>query len=107
MKLDRSERRALREIEMALADSDSRLNELFFSFTLQGLGQKMPGAQRIRAWPVLRTARDGRGGDPAVVAEGWRIRLLAMFRVLVALAALTCAFCLMRSARSFSRTSMR
>ena len=40
MKLDRSERRALREIEMALADSDSRLNELFFSFTLQGLGSE-------------------------------------------------------------------
>ena len=43
MNLDRSERRALRDIEKDLADSDSRLNELFCSFTLQGRGQEMPG----------------------------------------------------------------
>ena len=107
MNLDRSERRALREIEQALADSDPRLTELFSSFTLQGRGQKMPGMEKIRAWPVQRTARAGRGADPHGAAEGWRIRLLTMLHVLVALAALTCAFCFMRSGRSFSRTSAR
>lgn len=107
MNLDRSERRTLREIEKALADSDSRLNELFSAFTLQGRDQKMPGSEKIRAWPVQWTARAGRGGDLHGAAEGWRIRLLAMLHVLVALAALTCAFCFMRSGRSFSRTSAR
>ena len=45
--------------------------------------------------------------DSYGAVEGWRIRLWAMLRVLVALGALTCTFCFMRSRRSFSRTSAR
>ena len=105
MNLDRSERRALLAIEKDLADSDPCLHELFSSFTSQSQSQKMPHVEKIRAWPVQRTARAGRGGDPHEAAKGWRIRLLTVLHVLVALAALTCAFCFMKPGRSFSRTS--
>ena len=45
----------------------------------------MPHVEKIRAWPVQRTARAGRGGDPHEAAKGWRIRLLTVLHVLVAL----------------------
>ena len=107
MRLDRSGRRALREFERDLADSDPCLNELFSSFTLQGRGQKMPGVEKIRARPVQRIARAGRCGDSHGAATGWGSRLLTMLRVLVALVAMTCSLCFTGSGRSLSRTSAR
>ena len=56
-------RRALREIERNLAESDSSLDALFFSFTQRARGEKMPALEKIRRKPlgVRILARLGRG----------------------------------------------
>jgi hypothetical protein len=54
------QRRALRDIARSLADSDPRLDELFFSFTQLACGGKMPRAEKIRIRPFRLVARPGR-----------------------------------------------
>lgn len=53
-------RRALRDIERDLADSDPPLDELFFSFAQQARGEKMPRTEKIRTKPLGLIARLGR-----------------------------------------------
>jgi hypothetical protein len=52
-------RRALRDIARDLADSDPRLDELFFSFTQLASGGKMPRAEKIRTRPLRLIPRMG------------------------------------------------
>ena len=57
--------RALRDIARDLADSDPRLDELFFSVTQLAGGGKMPRAEKIRTRPLRLVARPGRRERPA------------------------------------------
>jgi hypothetical protein len=59
MNLRLTRRRALREIERDLADSDPRLDELFLLFTGMARGAKMPGAEKIRTIRLRLLARPG------------------------------------------------
>jgi len=70
-------RRALREIERGLADSDPRLDELFFSFTQLASGGKTPRAEKIRSTPLQLIARMVQrerlaSDDPQGPAAWWR-----------------------------------
>ena len=58
-------RRALRDIARDLADSDPRLDELFFSFSQLASGGKMPRAEKIRTRPLRLITRPGRRERPA------------------------------------------
>jgi hypothetical protein len=60
MSLRLGRRRALRDIARDLADSDPRLDELFFSFTQLASGGKMPRVEKIRTRPLGLIARMGR-----------------------------------------------
>jgi hypothetical protein len=53
-------RRALQEIEQDLAAADPHLNELLLWFTAQAKGEKMPGTEEIRKWPLRLLTRPGR-----------------------------------------------
>lgn len=59
MDLRRTRRRALRETERHLAESDPFLDELFSLFTESARGTKMPGTAKIRAMRLLLLARLG------------------------------------------------
>ncbi len=61
----RFRRRALRDIERALADSDPRLCELFLYFNERTSGGKIPCTEKIRARPLGLLARIGRRMRPA------------------------------------------
>jgi hypothetical protein len=52
-------RRALRGLARDLADSDPRLDDLFFSFNQRACGEKMPRAEKIKIWPLGLLARIG------------------------------------------------
>ena len=59
-------RRALREIERDLADSDPRLDDLFLLFTGMARGAKIPGTEKIRTVRTMRLrllARPGPRSD--------------------------------------------
>ena len=60
MSLRLGRRRALRDIARDLADSDPRLDELFFSFAQLAGGGKMSRAEKIRTRPLRLIARMGR-----------------------------------------------
>ncbi len=64
MSLHLGRRRVLRDIARDLADSDPRLDELFFSFAQLARGGKMPRAEKIRIRPLRLIAQ-----------MGWRERL--------------------------------
>jgi hypothetical protein len=53
-------RRALRGIARDLADSEPRLDELFFSFNQHVAGEEMPRVEKIRATLPGLIARIGR-----------------------------------------------
>jgi hypothetical protein len=77
MSLRLGRRRALRDIARDLADSDPRLDELFFSFTQLASGGKMPRTEKIRTRPLRLIPRMGRRERPASddflgPAAGWR-----------------------------------
>jgi hypothetical protein len=65
MNLRLGRRRALRDIARELADSDPRLDELFFSFSKLASGGKMPRAEKIRTRSLRLIARLGRRERPA------------------------------------------
>jgi hypothetical protein len=52
-------RRALRSLARDLADSDPRLDDLFFSFNQRACGGKMPRTEKIKTWPNRLLARIG------------------------------------------------
>jgi len=56
-------RRALREIERDLADSDPRLDDLFLLFTGMTRGAKIPGTEKIRTMRLRLLARPGPRSD--------------------------------------------
>ena len=62
MNLRVGQRRALHSIEQDLAASDPRLGALFFAFTEQFSGEKMPRAEKIKSRPLRLLARSGRPG---------------------------------------------
>jgi hypothetical protein len=77
MRLRLGRRRALRDIARDLADSDPRLDELFFSFTQLASGGKTPRAEKIRSTPLRLIARMGQrerlaSDDPQCPAAWWR-----------------------------------
>jgi hypothetical protein len=57
--------RALADIARDLADSDPRLDDLFFSFNQRARGRKMPRTEKIRARPLGLIARIGHRVRPA------------------------------------------
>ena len=57
MKLHPGWRRAAREIEQDLVDSDPCLNALFLSLTRLATDEKMPDTERIKPWPLRLFAR--------------------------------------------------
>ena len=67
MSLRLGQRRALRGIARDLADSDPRLDELFFSFTQLAGGGKMPRAEKIRTRPLRVITRPGRSARRQVI----------------------------------------
>ena len=77
MSLRLGRRRALRDIARDLADSDPRLDELFFSFSQLASGGKTPRAEKIRSTPLRLIARMGQrerlaSDDPQGPAAWWR-----------------------------------
>ena len=46
------QRRILADLAEHLADSDPRLDELFFSFNLHASGRRIPSTERIRTGPL-------------------------------------------------------
>ena len=60
MSLHLGRRRALRAIARDLADSDPRLDELFFCFAQLARGGKMPRTEKIRTRPFRLIAQMGR-----------------------------------------------
>ncbi len=58
-------RRALGNIERDLADTDPRLDELFFSFNQRASCGKMPRTEKIRTGPLGLIARMGCRVRPA------------------------------------------
>jgi hypothetical protein len=58
-------KRALGDIERDLADTDPRLDDLFFSFNERASGGKMPRAEKIRTGPLGLIARLGGRVRPA------------------------------------------
>ena len=73
MDLRRTRKRALRETERRLAESDPCLDELFSLFTASARGVKIPGTEKIRAmrlrlpvWPGPRPGRHQAGEDGSV-----------------------------------------
>ena len=69
--------RALRDIARELADSDPRLDDLFFSFNLHVSGEEMPPAEKIKTGPRGWIAWIGQRMRPAsadyqdVIAWHW------------------------------------
>ena len=61
----RVRKRALCDIERDLADTDPRLDELFFSFNERARGGKMPRAEKIRTGPLGLITRLGGRVRPA------------------------------------------
>jgi hypothetical protein len=57
--------RALGRIERDLADSDQRLDDLFFSFNERARGGKMPRTEKIRTGPFGLITRIGGHVRPA------------------------------------------
>jgi hypothetical protein len=57
--------RALGRIERDLADSDPRLDDLFFSFNHRARGGKMPRTEKIRTGPLGFLTRIGGHVRPA------------------------------------------
>ena len=77
MSLRLGPRRTLRDIARDLADSDPRLDELFFSFTQLASGGKIPRVEKIRTRPLRLIARMGQrerleSDDFQGPAAGWR-----------------------------------
>jgi hypothetical protein len=63
MSLYLGRRRALRNIERHLADSDRNLDELFCSFSELVRDELMPRTEKIRAGPIRLLALLGRWSD--------------------------------------------
>ncbi len=72
MNLRLTRRRALREIERDLADSDPRLDELFLLFTRLARGARIPGAEKIRTMPLRLLSRLGPQADRRRAGEDGR-----------------------------------
>jgi hypothetical protein len=72
MNLRLTRRRALREIERDLADSDPRLDELFLLFTRLASGARIPGAEKIRTMPLRLLSRLGPQADRRRAGEDGR-----------------------------------
>ena len=65
-------RRALHGIEQDLARSDPRLDTLFFAFTKQVNGEKMPRTEKIKSAPLRLLARPRRRSARRRAGEDWR-----------------------------------
>src|ERR1700760_4711782 len=77
--LSRPRRRALREIERNLAESDPRLDELFLSFAERAGRAEMPRAQEMRSAPLRRFLRRGPRPDRHRRGEHGRARYWIIF----------------------------
>ena len=72
MNMRLSRRRALREIERDLANSDPRLDELFRLFTGMARGAKIPSVEKIRSMWLGLLAGLGPRPDRHQAGEGGR-----------------------------------